>query len=128
MNLIYREESFAVMGACFEVYKEMGCGFLESVYHECLTKEFIRRGIPFTSQRDLQLHYKGEVLQQTYRADFVCFDKIIVEIKSVSQLLNEYRAQLINYLHASGFELGLLVNFGHHPKVEYERIALTRRR
>ena len=123
-NLIYREESYAIIGACFEVYKEKGCGFLEAVYQECLELEFADRGIPFQAQVPLLLAYKGRPLKSRYTPDFICHEKIIVELKAVSALTDEHRAQLINYLRASGFRLGLLVNFGHHPKLEYERFVL----
>ena len=113
------------MGACFEVYNEKGCGFLESVYHECLAIEFEHQQIPAISKPALTLSYRGRTLVQMYTPDFISYQKIIVELKTVSKLIDEHRAQLLNYLHATGFELGLLVNFGHYPKLEYERIAKT---
>ncbi|MDO9542308.1 MAG: GxxExxY protein [Kiritimatiellia bacterium] len=125
-NLIYKEETFKVIGACFEVYKDKGCGFLEPVYQECLEIELELQGILFISQKSLALKYKGRQLKQTYEPDFICYDKIIMEIKAVSQLADEHRAQVINYLHATYFKLGLLVNFGHYPKLEWERIVNTR--
>lgn len=124
-NLIYREESFKTVGACLEVYGNKGCGFLEPVYQECLEFELELQGIDFISQKSLALEYKGHPLKHTYAPDFICYDKIILEIKAVSQLTDEHRAQLINYLRATGFKLGLLVNFGHYPKLEWERIANT---
>ena len=123
MSLKFKEESYRLRGAVFEVYREMGCGFLEAVYQECLEREFRKQAIPFVTQQELSLHYKGERLIQTYRPDFICFDLIIVELKAVKELANEHRAQLHNYLKASGLELGLLVNFGHYPKAEIERIV-----
>lgn len=123
-EVIYREESYRIMGACFEVYREKGCGFLEAVFQECLELEFADQGIPFVSHPTLALSYKGRQLRQTYAPDFVCFGKIIVEIKAVSALVDEHRAQVHNYLRATGHRLGLLVNFGHFPKIESERIAL----
>lgn len=123
-NIIYPDESYRIIGACFEVYKEKGCGFLEAVFQECLEIEFDLQEIPFVPQHSLPLTYKGRPLQQCYIADFVCFDKIIVELKAVEKLADEHRAQVLNYLHATGFKLGLLVNFGHHPKLEWERIVL----
>ena len=121
--LKFADKSYRIRGAVFEVYREMGCGFLEAVYQECLEKEFASQGIPFTPQRELMLRYKGDLLRQTYRPDFVCYDLIIVEIKAVKELTNEHRAQVHNYLKATGLGLGLLVNFGHHPLVEIERIV-----
>jgi GxxExxY protein len=101
----------------------MGCGFLEAVYQECLEREFRKQEIHFAAQPELILQYKGEPLVQTYRPDFVCYEKIIVELKAVKEIANEHRAQTHNYLRASGLELGFLVNFGHYPKVEIERIV-----
>ena len=123
-EIVFKEESYRIMGACFEVYKEKGCGFLESVYQECLELEMTDQGIPYAAQQKLLLSYKGRPLKQTYEPDFSCFDKIVVEIKAVSKLTDEHRAQVQNYLRATGHRLGLLVNFGHYPKVESERIAL----
>lgn len=123
-DIIYREESYRIMGACFEVYREKGCGFLEAVFQECLEYELGDQGIPFVAQPSLQLTYKGRLLKQTYSPDFVCFGKIVLEIKAVTALTDEHRAQVHNYLRATGHRLGLLVNFGHFPKVEYDRIAL----
>jgi GxxExxY protein len=124
VDIIYKDESYRIMGACFEVYKVMGCGFLEPVYQECLELEFASQAIPFVAQAELSLTYKGRMLEQKYKPDFRCFEKIIVELKAVSELAPEHRAQVHNYLHATGYRLGLLVNFGHFPKVEYERIAI----
>ena len=123
MEIVYKEESYAIMGACFEVYKEKGCGFLEAVYQECLAMELELQGIPFREKVQIGLDYKGRPLRQTYQPDFLCFEKIILEIKAVSALADEHRAQVHNYLKATGHRLGLLVNFGHYPKVEYERIV-----
>lgn len=124
-EIIYKKESYAIVGACFEVYNDKGCGFLEPVYHECLAIEFEYQRIPAISKPALTLSYRGRTLLQAYEPDFVCFEKIIVELKALPRFLDEHRAQLLNYLHAAGFELGLLVNFGHYPKLEYERIAKT---
>ncbi|MGC8988827.1 MAG: GxxExxY protein [Verrucomicrobiia bacterium] len=123
-EIIYKDESYRIIGACFEVYKEKGCGFLEAVYQECLQIEFGIQSIPVVPQKPLALSYKGRPLKQRYSADFICFDKIILELKAVSALADEHRAQVLNYLNATGFKLGLLVNFGHHPKLEYQRIVL----
>lgn len=120
-SLIYEEETYLIRGAVFEVYKEMGCGFLEAVYQECLERELTRRGVPYLAQGELRLRYKGEPLTQSYRPDLLCFGKIIVELKAVKALAPEHKAQVLNYLKAGGVKLGLLVNFGSHPKVELER-------
>jgi GxxExxY protein len=123
-SIIYKEESYRIMGACFEVYKEKGCGFLEAVYQECLELEFGLQGILFQPRVELALAYKGRPLKQRYVPDFVCFGKIILELKAVSRLNDEHRAQVHNYLRATGYRLGMLVNFGHYPGVEYERIIV----
>lgn len=122
-DLKHEEESYLIRGAIFEVYREMGCGFLEAVYQECLEKELGKQSIPFVAQQELVLHYKGERLVQIYKPDFICFERIIVELKAVKELAGEHRAQVHNYLKATGLELGLLVNFGHYPKAEIERIV-----
>lgn len=127
-ELIYEKESYQIIGACFEIYREKGCGFLESVYHECMMIELRLKGIPFMAKRPLPLEYKGTILQCTYEPDFICFDKIILELKAVKELNDEHRAQVQNYLKATGLKLALLANFGHYPKMEIERIANTRSR
>ena len=121
--LLFEEESFRIRGACFEVYKEKGHGFLEAVFQECLGIEFELAGIPFVEQPTLKLCYKKHPLKQGYVPDFVCCGKIIVEIKAVKTIADEHRAQIINYLKATGMQLGLLVNFGAYPKVEIERFV-----
>ena len=122
-NVVYAEEAYQLMGACFEVYRDKGCGFLEAVFQECLELELVDQGIPFVAQPKLNLTYKGRPLKQTYSPDFVCFEKIILEIKAVSDVTDEHRAQVHNYLKATGMKLGLLVNFGHFPKLQSERIV-----
>jgi len=124
MNLIYEKETYAIRGAVFEVYKEMGCGFLEPVYQECLEKELEAKGIPFIVQPELRLSYKGSVLQQIYKPDLICYDLIILELKAVKDIAPEHKAQIINYLKATNLKLGLLINFGSHPQVQIERFVL----
>lgn len=120
--ILYKDEAYQVLGACFEVYKDKGSGFAEPVYQECLEIELLARGIPFTARELLRLEYKGQPLKKRYRPDFVCFGLIIIEIKAVSRLTDEHRSQLHNYLKATGLKLGLLANFGHYPLLEHERI------
>jgi GxxExxY protein len=122
-ELIYEEESYKIRGACFEVYKDKGCGFLEAVYQECMGIEFRLQNIPAITKPKLSLEYKAQSLEQKYEPDFVCFGKIILELKALSGLLDDHRAQVQNYLKATGFKLGLLVNFGAHPKAQIERIV-----
>jgi GxxExxY protein len=127
-KLLYEPESYQIIGACFEVYREKGCGFLEPVYQECLEIELRLRGVPFVPQKTLPLVYKGCPLRAKYEPDFICYEKIILELKAVSELADEHRAQVQNYLKATRFKLGLLVNLGHYPKVEIERIVAERGR
>ena len=122
MEILYKDECYRIVGACFEGYKEKGCGFVEPVYQECLSLELTIQEVPFAEQVDLALEYKGRPLKRNYKPGFICFGKIIVEIKAVSKLADEHRAQVHNYLKATRMKLGLLVNFGHYPKVEWERI------
>lgn len=119
---MYKEESYRIRGAVFEVYREMGAGFLEAVYQECLERELRSQQIPFVSQPALDLFYKQEKLNTMYRPDLICYGKIIIELKAVKEIADEHRAQLHNYLKATGFRLGFLVNFGHYPKARIERI------
>ena len=125
-ELLYPDESYKIMGACFAVYREKGCGFLEPVYQECLEIEFGLQQIPYRCQVRIDLFYRGQPLRQQYIPDFICYDGIVVEIKAVHELTDEHRAQMINYLHATGCKLGLLINFGHYPRLQYERVALSR--
>ncbi len=122
VSLLFEEESHAILGACFEVYKDKGCGFVETVYQECLELELQFQNISFLSQSELQIAYRGRMLKQTFKPDFICFDKIILEIKAVSALDDAHRKQIHNYLKVTGLRLGIPLNFGHHPKLEYERI------
>ncbi|MDZ4688564.1 MAG: GxxExxY protein [Planctomycetaceae bacterium] len=122
-DILYPDESYKIMGACFEVYREMGPGFLEAVYQECLEIEFEIQQIPAVPQSELQLTYKQRPLKKAYTPDFMCYGSIIVEIKAVSALNDVFRAQILNYLKATNLRLGILVNFNHYPKVQYERIV-----
>ena len=123
-KLILEKETHRILGACFEVYKEKGCGFVEPVYQECLELELAIQAIEFLAQKELGLSYKGRALRQIYRADLVCFGSVIVEIKAVKALADEHRAQIMNYMRASGIKVGLLINFGHYPGVEHERFVI----
>ena len=123
-----KEETYRLIGACFEVYNEKGCGFTEPIYQECLEIELRMQGIPFDAQKQLSLAYKGHPLTKSLVPDFFCFDQVILEIKAVSALTDEHRAQVLNYLSAINIEVGLLVNFGHYPKLEYERIINQRKK
>jgi GxxExxY protein len=122
-DIVYKEESYKIIGACFEVYKQKGCGFSEAVYQECLAIELDLQGIPFVEQPKIQLEYKGRTLDQYFEPDFICYSKIILEIKALPGLLEINKAQVINYLNATKFELALLANFGHYPQLENKRLA-----
>ena len=121
-KILYKDESYKIIGACMKVHRELGSGFLEAVYEEALKKEFKKFGVPFECQVKLNVFYEGEKLNKHYRADFICYDKIIVEIKSVSQVPLAFYAQTKNYLAATKKELGLLVNFGQ-SSLTYKRIV-----
>lgn len=122
--IVYKEESYKIIGAAFKVYNNLGHGFLEAVYQEALEIEFERQGIPCEREKELSIIYDGVQLKQTYKADFVCYGKISVELKAVSELVDAHRSQVYNYLHATGYRLGLLLNFGCSDELEKERIVL----
>lgn len=124
-DIIFKDECYKIISACFNLYNDKGCGFLEPVYQERLEIEFEYLEIPAIAQPELNITYRDKKLNKTYRPDFICYDKIIIEIKTVSELTDEHRAQVINYLNATGFKLGLLINFGHYPKLQWERIVNT---
>ena len=123
VELIFKNEVYKIIGACQEVHRILGFGFLEPVYHEALAYEFSLRKIPFIKEARLEVRYKDVVLEKFYIADFICFDNIIVEIKAVENLIDEHISQVINYLSATGFQLGLLVNFGS-PSLQFKRIVV----
>jgi GxxExxY protein len=127
-EFLCKEETYKILGACFEVYKAMGCGFLEPIYQDCMEVELELRSIPAMPKQSIPVEYKGRRLRHRYEPDLLCFNLVVVELKAVSQLVDEHRAQLLNYLAATGLEVGLLVNFGHYPKLEYERFVNTRKK
>jgi len=122
-NLIYKEESYKIIGACMEVHNSLGCGFLEAVYQEALEIEFSHRGIPFEREVRIRIDYKGHKLKKEYVADFICYGKIVVETKALTQIKSENLAQTLNYLKATDHKLGLLVNFGE-ASLKYRRVLL----
>jgi len=123
VDLIFKEECFKIIGACLEVHKTIGCGFLEPIYQEALSIEFNKQNIPFEKEKILCIIYKDIELEKKYIADFICYDKIIVELKALSSLDSEHESQVLNYLNATGFKLGLLVNFGE-KSLKYKRMVL----
>lgn len=122
--MIYKKETYDIFGAAMTVYNTLGTGFLEQVYQEALCIELKSLNIPHVREKDITIKYKGVELNKTYRADLLCYGEIIVELKAVSTLDNNHRAQLINYLKATNMKLGLLINFGNHEGLQYERIVL----
>ena len=127
VDLVYKEEVYAIVGAAMEVHRTLGCGFLEPVYQEALEIELALRNIPFISQCELLIHYKDQLLKKAYVADYVAYGKIIVEIKALSQLSSREEAQVLNYLKASGYEAGVLINFGTES-LEWKRIVRASKR
>jgi len=111
-NFIFEQETYNIIGCCYEVHKNLGPGFHESVYQEALEIEFLSEGIPYEREMLLNVFYKGQKLNKTYVADFVCYEKIILELKAVDSIHPEYISQVINYLKATKHQLGLIVNFG----------------
>jgi GxxExxY protein len=120
-KILFKDESYAIVGACMKVHRALGPGFLEAVYEEVVEKEFIVQNIPYKRQVKLELYYEGVQLKKHYRADFVCYNSIIVELKAVTQIHSVLYAQLQNYLKCTNMELGLLINFGT-PSLTYKRI------
>lgn len=123
MGLIFEEESYKIIGAAQEVHKHLGNGFLEAVYQEALEIEFTERNIPFIAQKELNITYKSRVLNRKYIADIVCYDKIVLELKVAKKILPEHVSQVLNYLNATKFKLGLLINFGSES-LEVKRVIL----
>ncbi len=121
-DIIYKEEAYKIVGAAMTVHKQLGCGFLEQVYQEALEIEFNLQGLPNEREAMLTIEYKGKPLQKHYVADFICYDKIILELKAVSKLEGVHESQALNYLKATGYKLGLLVNFGE-PSLRYKRLV-----
>ena len=126
VKIIYKEEVFAVIGAAIEVHNMLGCGFLEAVYQEAFEAELAARNIPHTSKQEIPIFYKGRRLKKCYEADLIAYNKIVIEIKALDQLTTREEAQILNYLKATGMEVGLLINFGTE-KLEWKRKVLTRR-
>ncbi len=122
-NIIFQEESYNIIRACISVHKELGCGFLEAVYQEALAIEFRNYGIPFNQEMSLDIYFRNIKLNKKYIADFICNDKIILELKAISKITTEHEAQVLNYLKATGLKLGILINFGQ-ISLTYKRLVL----
>lgn len=124
--LLHKNESFAIIGAAMEVHRTLGCGFVEPVYQEALAIELSKRNIPFEREKELTIEYKGNKLSKTFRADFICYDNIILELNATSDFADEHYAQIYSYLKASKIDLGILINFGK-TSLEYERIPASKK-
>jgi len=125
MDLVYKEESYNIIGACMDVHSELGPGFLEAIYHEALLLELENRNIPYETNVKLRVSYKGKNLKKSYYADVICYGKIILELKAMEGLVSEHESQVINYLTATNYKLGLLINFGS-KSLQYKRLVQTR--
>jgi len=122
-NFLFKDECYKIIGCCMDVHSNLGCGFLESVYQEALELEFIRNFIPYESESQIDIYYKGIVLDKKYYSDFICYDEIILELKAVKSLEEIHTAQLMNYLKATQKKVGYLINFGS-TSLEYKRFIL----
>jgi len=122
-DIFYQNECYEIYGCIYTVYRKLGIGFLEAVYQEALEIELSRKNIPFVSQHQLEILYDGIPLKNKYIADLVCYEKIIIELKAVSKINNQHKAQLMNYMATTGYKLGLLVNFNSYPKSEIVRLV-----
>ena len=119
------QRTYSVIGAAMEVHKQLGCGFLEAVYQEALAIEFSNRRIPFQRKMRLPIKYKGQLLTTVYCADFICFDSVIIELKALAHTSGTEEAQVINYLRVTGYQVGLLLNFGRHS-LQHRRFVLSK--
>ena len=122
-ELLLKDEVYAVVGAAMAVHNELGSGVLEGVYHEALEIELRQREIPFESYVPLTIVYKGQLLRKQYEADVIAYRQMVVELKALQRLSSVEQAQLLNYLKVTGFRVGLLINFGSHPNLEWQRMV-----
>jgi GxxExxY protein len=121
-EILYKEESYKIIGACIEVHKKLGAGFLESVYSEALEVEFIKAHIPYNREKKLPIYYGDQLLKKYFKADFVCYDAILLELKATKYTIEPDRQQTLNNIKATKFKLGLLINFGT-PSLTYHRVV-----
>ena len=124
-DILFKEESYKIIGACMKIHRSLGPGFLEGVYEEAMQKEFLEAGVPYKKQEKLSIFYEKQKLEKFYIADFICYDQIVLEIKAVKNIPVAFYAQLNNYLTATKMQLGLLINFGS-PSLTYKRIIRTK--
>jgi GxxExxY protein len=123
VDLLFKEEVYAIVGAAMAVHNDLGAGFLEAVYQEAMEMELTEKGVPFARQVPLTIWYRGKQLQKHYVADLVCFDRIVVDLKAITQLTSREQAQMLNYLKATRLRLGVLINFGDPGQLEWERVV-----
>lgn len=126
VDLLYKDEVYAIVGAAMDVYNDLGPGFLENVYQETMKSELAERRIPSKAIQEIHIRYKGKELKRFYIADLVCYSKIVVELKALDKLTLREEGQLINYLKATGMKVGVLINFGHYPTLEWKRLVFTK--
>ncbi len=122
-DFLFKDECYKIVGACMEVHRTLGCGFLEPVYQEALSIEFQQQGIPYEREKEFDITYKGLLLPKSYKVDFLCYEHVIVELKALTQLTADNTAQILNYLKAANLKVGLLVNFGNHS-LQHQRFRL----
>ena len=125
-DLLYKDEVYTIVCAAMDVYNDLGPGFLENVYQEAMEIEVVARKIPSRAFQEIHIKYKGRPLRKFYVADLICYDKIIVEIKAMDKLTLREEGQLLNYLKATGMKVGVLINFGHFPTLEWKRLVFTK--
>jgi GxxExxY protein len=121
VELIYKNEVYATIGAAMAVHTDLGAGFLEAVYQEAMEIELLERGIPYQAQAPISISYRNRLLKKKYQVDFICYEKVLVEIKSIRQLTENEEAQIFNYLRATKLKVGVLINFGSYGKLEWRR-------
>jgi GxxExxY protein len=126
-ELIFKPESYKIINCCFEVHNELGAGFLEAIYQEALALEFMNQGVPYEQFPEMKVSYKGELLKKKYYPDFLCYDKIILEIKAIETLASDHEAIVLNYIKGTRSPLGLLINFGSQ-RLQYKRFANTKKK
>lgn len=125
-DILLKEEVFSIVGSAMEVYNHLGAGFLEAVYQEAMELELTSRNIPMVPQKEIQIAYKNQFLKKGYIADFLCYDQVIVEIKAMEKLTSREESQLINYMKATKLNVGVLINFGAAPSLEWRRMVYTK--
>ena len=125
VDILYKKESYSIIGAAMEVYNELGPGFLEAIYHDALKIELDSCGISFDSEKTLSVYYRGQQLPHTYVADLICNNRILLELKATKEINDIHLAQVHNYLKATGLPLGYVINFGSPEKLQWKRVVMS---